>query len=116
MYKRQASTGDNGLQKEETVYVNTTAGGEVTDVAVSDWLKNSGDSSNSEVKDASDLDVYNRQGMSCKKIFFHLLGGEKVLRVGENLSLEMCIRDRFLRWSVLLFIPFSVTRFAMLIA
>ena len=24
-----ASTGDNGLQKEETVYVNTTAGGEV---------------------------------------------------------------------------------------
>ena len=27
-----ASTGDNGLQKEETVYVNTTAGGEVTDV------------------------------------------------------------------------------------
>lgn len=50
-----ASTGDNGLQKEETVYVNTTAGGEVTDVTVSDWLKNSGDSSNSEVKDASDL-------------------------------------------------------------
>ena len=37
-----ASTGDNGLQKEETVYVNTTAGGEVTDVTVSDWLKNSG--------------------------------------------------------------------------
>ena len=34
-----ASTGDNGLQKEETVYVNTTAGGEVTDVTVSDWLK-----------------------------------------------------------------------------
>ena len=27
--------------------------------------------------------------MSCKKIFFHLLGGEKVLRVGENLSLVM---------------------------
>ena len=34
-----ASTGDNGLQKEETVYVNTTADGEVTDVTVSDWLK-----------------------------------------------------------------------------
>ena len=30
-----------------------------------------------------------RPGMSCKKIFFHLLGGEKVLRVGENLSLVM---------------------------
>ena len=28
-----------------------------------------------------------RPGMSCKKIFFHLLGGEKVPRVGENLSL-----------------------------
>ena len=58
-----ASTGDNGLQKEETVYVNTTAGGEVTDVTVSDWLKNSGDSSNSEVKDASDLqDIKNVKG------------------------------------------------------
>ena len=58
-----ASTGDNGVQKEETVYVNTTAGGEVTDVTVSDWLKNSGDSSNSEVKDTSDLqDIKNVKG------------------------------------------------------
>ena len=42
-----AQTGDNSVQKEETVYVNTTADGEVTDVTVSDWLKNSGDSSDS---------------------------------------------------------------------
>ena len=39
-----ASTSDNSVQKEETVYVNTTAAGDVTDVTVSDWLKNSGDS------------------------------------------------------------------------
>ena len=40
-------TGSSDVSKEETVYVNTTAEGEVTDVTVSDWLKNSGDSSNS---------------------------------------------------------------------
>ena len=50
-----ASTGDNGLQKEETVYVNTTAEGEVTDVTVSDWLKNSG-SAEGDVSDVSDLE------------------------------------------------------------
>lgn len=35
-------TGSSDVSKEETVYVNTTAEGEVTDVTVSDWLKNSG--------------------------------------------------------------------------
>ena len=68
-----ASTGDNGLQKEETVYVNANADGSEDQITVSNWLKNagteknlkdeselkdiknSGDSSNSEVKDASDL-------------------------------------------------------------
>ena len=58
-----AQTGDNSVQKEETVYVNTTADGEVTDVTVSDWLKNSGDSSDSEIKDTSDLeDIKNVKG------------------------------------------------------
>ena len=36
-----ASTGDNGLQKEETVYVNTTAGGEVTEDRKSTRLNSS---------------------------------------------------------------------------
>ena len=58
-----ASTSDNSVQKEETVYVNTTAAGDVTDVTVSDWLKNSGDSSESEIKDTSDLtDIKNVKG------------------------------------------------------
>ena len=58
-----ASTSDNSVQKEETVYVNTTAAGDVTDVTVSNWLKNSGDSSGSEIKDTSDLtDIKNVKG------------------------------------------------------
>ena len=57
-----AQTGDSSVQKEETVYVNTTADGEVTDVTVSDWLKNAGDSS-SDIKDSSDLtDIKNVKG------------------------------------------------------
>lgn len=57
------STSDSGVQKEETVYVNTTAAGDVTDVTVSNWLKNSGDSSGSEIKDTSDLtDIKNVKG------------------------------------------------------
>ena len=55
-------TGSSDVSKEETVYVNTTAEGEVTDVTVSDWLKNSGKNS-TDVKDASDLaDIKNVKG------------------------------------------------------
>ena len=51
------------ISKEETVYVNAAADGTPEDITVSDWLKNSGDSSNSEVKDASDLqDIKNVKG------------------------------------------------------
>ena len=60
-----AGTGENNaeVEKEETVYVNTTAGGEVTNVTVSDWLKNSGDISMGELQDASDLkDIKNVKG------------------------------------------------------
>lgn len=41
------------VSKQETVYVNTDAAGQVKDVVVSDWLKNSG--INGTVKDVSDL-------------------------------------------------------------
>ena len=37
-----AQEADNGVSKEETVYVNATAEGEIKDITVSDWLKNSG--------------------------------------------------------------------------
>ena len=54
-----AATGeDAAVSKEETVYVNTTAGGEVTDVTVSDWLKNSASSGNlSDVSDLKDIRI-----------------------------------------------------------
>ena len=57
------STDTQDVYKEETVYVNADATGNSDEVTVSDWLKNSGDSSNSEVKDASDLqDIKNVKG------------------------------------------------------
>ena len=34
-----AQEADNGVSKEETVYVNATAEGEIKDITVSDWLK-----------------------------------------------------------------------------
>lgn len=49
------------VSKQETVYVNTDAAGQVKDVVVSDWLKNSG--INGTVKDVSDLtDIENVKG------------------------------------------------------
>ena len=36
-----AQEADNGVSKEETVYVNATAEGEIKDITGSDWLKNS---------------------------------------------------------------------------
>ena len=57
-----AQTGSSDVSKEETVYVNTTAEGEVTDITVSDWLKNSGKNS-TDVEDTSDLtDIKNVKG------------------------------------------------------
>ena len=54
-------TGDQ-ITKEETVYVNAGADGEVTDVTVSDWLKNSG-TADGELADTSDLsDIKNVKG------------------------------------------------------
>ena len=50
-----AQEADNGVSKEETVYVNATAEGEVKDITVSDWLKNSG-SAEGDVSDVSDLE------------------------------------------------------------
>ena len=46
---------ENGVSKEETVYVNATAEGEVKDITVSDWLKNSG-AADGDVSDVSDLE------------------------------------------------------------
>lgn len=46
---------ENAVSKEETVYVNATAEGEVKDITVSDWLKNSG-SADGDVSDVSDLE------------------------------------------------------------
>ena len=54
-------TGDQ-ISKEETVYVNAGAEGAVTDVTVSDWLKNSG-TTKGELTDTSDLsDIKNVKG------------------------------------------------------
>ena len=50
-----AQEADNAVSKEETVYVNATAEGEVKDITVSDWLKNSG-SAEGDVSDVSDLE------------------------------------------------------------
>ena len=50
-----AQEADNGISKEETVYVNATAEGEIKDITVSDWLKNSG-SAEGDVSDVSDLE------------------------------------------------------------
>ena len=50
-----AQEADNGVSKEETVYVNATAEGEVKDITVSDWLKNSG-AADGDVFDVSDLE------------------------------------------------------------
>ena len=49
-----AQEADNGVSKEETVYVNATAEGEIKDITVSDWLKNSG-SAEGDISDVSDL-------------------------------------------------------------
>ena len=49
-----AQEAENAVSKEETVYVNATAEGEVKDITVSDWLKNSG-SADGDVSDVSDL-------------------------------------------------------------
>ena len=46
---------ENAVSKEETVYVNATAEGEVKDITVSDWLKNSG-AADGDVSDFSDLE------------------------------------------------------------
>ena len=55
-------TGDQ-ISKEETVYVNAGADGAVTDVTVSDWLKNSG-TTKGELTDTSDLsDIKNVKGI-----------------------------------------------------
>ena len=50
-----AQEADNGVSKEETVYVIATAEGEIKDITVSDWLKNSG-SAEGDVSDVSDLE------------------------------------------------------------
>ena len=50
-----AQEADNGISKEETVYVNATAEGEIKDITVSDWLKNSG-SAEGDISDVSDLE------------------------------------------------------------
>ena len=50
-----AQEADNGVSKEETVYVNATAEGEIKDITVSDWLKNSG-SAEGDISDVSDLE------------------------------------------------------------
>ena len=57
-----AQEAENAVSKEETVYVNATAEGEVKDITVSDWLKNSG-ATDGEVSDVSDLkDIKNVKG------------------------------------------------------
>ena len=57
-----AQEADNAVSKEETVYVNATAEGDVKDITVSDWLKNSG-AAEGEVSDVSDLnDIKNVKG------------------------------------------------------
>ena len=57
-----AQEAENAVSKEETVYVNATAEGEVKDITVSDWLKNSG-AADGEVSDVSDLnDIKNVKG------------------------------------------------------
>lgn len=45
---------ENGISKEETVYVNADANGNVQEVIVSDWLKNSG--TETAVSDVSELE------------------------------------------------------------
>ena len=92
-----ASTSDNSVQKEETVYVNTTAAGDVTDVTVSDWLKNSGDSSESEIKDTSDLtDIKN------------VKGDETFTQDGDNLTWSTDGKDIYYQGKTQKDIPVSV--------
>ena len=65
---------ENAVSKEETVYVNATAEGEVKDITVSDWLKNSG-SADGDVSDVSDL-----EGIKNVK------GDETFTQDGENVT------------------------------
>ena len=64
----------NAVSKEETVYVNATAEGDVKDITVSDWLKNSG-AADGEVSDVSDL-----EGIKNVK------GDETFTQDGENVT------------------------------
>lgn len=52
---------DSEISKQETVYVNLEANGDIKDIVVSDWLKNSG--TNGSLKDVSNLtDIQNVKG------------------------------------------------------
>ena len=54
---------DNRISKEETVYINAEADGTVKEITVSEWLKNSGETSGSSIKDVSDLtEIKNTKG------------------------------------------------------
>ncbi len=61
------------VEKQETVYVTANAGGDVEDIVVSDWLKNSG--INGEVQDSSQL-----------KDIENVKGNEKFEQKGEDLT------------------------------
>ena len=57
-----AAAQSDTVSKEETVYVNTAADGSVEDITVSNWLKNSGDTS-AKISDVSNLtDIKNVKG------------------------------------------------------
>ena len=58
---------DNRISKEENVYINAEADGTVKEITVSEWLKNSGETSGetsgSSIKDVSDLtEIKNTKG------------------------------------------------------
>ena len=56
-----AQEADNGVSKEETVYVNADAAGKEKNVTVSNWLKNAG--TKKTLKDRTDLkDIKNVKG------------------------------------------------------
>lgn len=58
---KKSTTADDGINKEETVYVNAAADGSVENITVSDWLKNP--DQKDTLTDASDLsDIKNVKG------------------------------------------------------
>ena len=88
---------DSSVSKQETVYVNASASGTPQEITVSDWLKNSGDSSESEIKDTSDLtDIKN------------VKGDETFTQDGDNLTWSTDGKDIYYQGTTTKELPASV--------